>query len=596
MKRMSWLFAAMACCLFPITASAAGATLYVDDDAPNDPGPADPFVSDPLEDGSPQHPFDTIQEAIDAAVPGDTVIVAEGTYHENIFFDGKDITLTSTNPEDAGVVARTVIDAAGMGRPVTFKGTETPACLLTGLKMVRGRTGFGGGIHGNRARATIAKCIILGNWAQFGGGAVSDHEGVIANCTIGYNSTDGWGGALYRCNGAVIGCSIRGNWGLRGGGLAICEGYISDSAMIDNQAGEYGGALYEGRGMMICDCTVTGNCASDGGAMICVSCTITRCTISLNCSHGGNAATGNSSTILMDSIVAQNYASGGGTLVGFNQVSNCTITGNTGSGVYNGAAVTGCTITANRAADGGGLKDCQRVTNCLIAGNWAEREGGGFSGGGNVTNCTIAGNATAGNGGGAKGFTSGPSITNCIIWGNTANGEGPNLYKTCSPQYSCIQGGDTSNWNINADPLFASPGHWQGDRWIEGDYHLKSQGGRWDPRAEQWVFDDVTSPCIDAGDPASPWGNEPYPNGGRINMGAYGNTREASKSFPNPDVNGDECVNVADLLIVRNNLGKGSPGSTASGLFNADVNRDGIVNVADLLIVRNNLGCGGGCR
>jgi hypothetical protein len=42
-------------------------TYFVDDDANNDPGPGDPNISDPLEDGSRQHPFDAIQEAINAA-------------------------------------------------------------------------------------------------------------------------------------------------------------------------------------------------------------------------------------------------------------------------------------------------------------------------------------------------------------------------------------------------------------------------------------------------------------------------------------------------------------------------------------------------
>jgi hypothetical protein len=49
--------------------------------------------------------------------------------------------------------------------------------------------------------------------------------------------------------------------------------------------------------------------------------------------------------------------------------------------------------------------------------------------------------------------------------------------------------------------------------WIDGDYHLQSE-----------------SPCIDAGDPNSPVGLEPEPNGGRINLGAYGGTNQASKS------------------------------------------------------------------
>jgi hypothetical protein len=67
--------------------------------------------------------------------------------------------------------------------------------------------------------------------------------------------------------------------------------------------------------------------------------------------------------------------------------------------------------------------------------------------------------------------------------------------------------------------------------WIDGDCHLKSQAGRWDAAKKEWMKDDVTSPCIDAGDPASPIADEPQPNGGRINMGADGGTTEASKSY-----------------------------------------------------------------
>ncbi|MHC5054459.1 MAG: right-handed parallel beta-helix repeat-containing protein [Planctomycetota bacterium] len=80
--------------------------------------------------------------------------------------------------------------------------------------------------------------------------------------------------------------------------------------------------------------------------------------------------------------------------------------------------------------------------------------------------------------------------------------------------------------SIAVDPLFANP--------EAGDFHLKSQTGRWSPAGGgTWVVDGVTSPCIDAGDPALAVGDEKPGNGGRINMGAYGGTRFASRSgFP----------------------------------------------------------------
>ena len=60
---------------------------------------------------------------------------------------------------------------------------------------------------------------------------------------------------------------------------------------------------------------------------------------------------------------------------------------------------------------------------------------------------------------------------------------------------------------------------------------MKSQSGRWDPNIVSWVQDDVTSPCIDTGDPNSEWAGEIWPHGKRINMGAYGGTRQASMSL-----------------------------------------------------------------
>ena len=81
-------------------------------------------------------------------------------------------------------------------------------------------------------------------------------------------------------------------------------------------------------------------------------------------------------------------------------------------------------------------------------------------------------------------------------------------------------GASAGTGDISVDPMFADPANY--------DFHLKSTAGRWD--GSTWVIDSEDSPCIDAGDPSSGYGNEPTPNGGRINIGAYGNTAEASKS------------------------------------------------------------------
>ncbi len=81
--------------------------------------------------------------------------------------------------------------------------------------------------------------------------------------------------------------------------------------------------------------------------------------------------------------------------------------------------------------------------------------------------------------------------------------------------------------SMSVDPLFADP---------PVDFHLKTRtpAGRYDPASGGWVADAVTSRLIDAGDPASDFSNEPPPNGGRVNIGLYGNTPEASKGRQSP--------------------------------------------------------------
>ena len=113
--------------------------------------------------------YTTIQAGIDAAVSGaDTVVVAEGTYVENISFGGKNIILTSTDPEEPNVVAATIIDGGGVDTAVRFNGTETSDCKLLGFTITNGYgpgDEDGGGISGAENNVTVANCIIKDNIA-----------------------------------------------------------------------------------------------------------------------------------------------------------------------------------------------------------------------------------------------------------------------------------------------------------------------------------------------------------------------------------------------------------------------------------------------
>jgi len=173
-----------------------------------------------------------------------------------------------------------------------------------------------------------------------------------------------------------------------------------------------------------------------------------------------------------------------------------------------------------------------------------------WDGSATLVNCTISANSSGeGEGCGIDNYTSSLAMTNSILWGNAPD----EIYGHGSVEvtYSDVKGGWPGGTNIDADPNFADPDN--------GDYHLKSQAGRWDPDTKTWVNDDVTSPCIDTGDPFTPIGPEPFPNGGIVNIGTYGGTSEASKSyFGKPvcetvvagDINGDCDVNLLDFQLM----------------------------------------------
>jgi hypothetical protein len=261
-----------------------------------------------------------------------------------------------------------------------------------------------------------------------------------------------------------------------------------------------------------------------------------------------------------------------------------------------------CTISGNYAYDGGGVSirsGYPQLINCIISNNHAIRYGGGvdcyYQGNPDLTNCSLINNKTEteGAGGAICLWGSNVNIKNSILWANEAK-TGAQLYlhfeSIATVSYCDVQGGISDvcapdsivNWgsgNIDIDPCFAlfdpngDPNLW--------DLHLQSEYGRWVPNSQSWVTDSNTSPCIDTGDPNSDWTDEPWPNGKRINMGAYGGTTQASMNGNPADFDIDGTVNFADFAAFADKW-------FAQVSCIEDLNGNNVVDFGDLHIFTEN--------
>jgi len=203
---------------------------YVDDDAPADPCRADPNTSDPLEDGSCMHPFDSIQEAVDKARENTTgccpvVLVRDGIYTGCGNFDidpnGLEITIKSENGPK-----RCFIYCRNEGRAFLFQNSEDSNTTVCGFTIIRGHSNENGGaIYCNAASPAIVNCTLIGNNADWSGGAIFvgyDSRTVIRNCRIMCNYCGAAAGGIYsHASSPVIeNCLITRNYGYWSGGLS----------------------------------------------------------------------------------------------------------------------------------------------------------------------------------------------------------------------------------------------------------------------------------------------------------------------------------------------------------------------------------------
>ncbi|MHC4641510.1 MAG: S8 family serine peptidase [Planctomycetota bacterium] len=570
--------------------------------------------------------FPTIQEAIDAVWEGDTVIVADGTYsgpgNFNIDFHGQVITVRSENgPENC------IIDCNGSQeqprRGFYFHTGEGPGSVLKGFTVTNGYApdGEGGAIKCVESSPVIENCIFIRNSAvSYGGGMyIYDSNTILTGCMFIENLvlSDMYspGGGMYNdySSPTLIDCTFIRNSGWSyhdtlGGGLSSYQSTLNllNCTFTENEGSIGAGAYNYHSDGIFTDCTFSNNLVHEGGGGMR---NLDSDVILINCTFKDN---------LSDWYGAGGLQNGQGdaTLI------NCTFSGNStpgrGGGIQNGydcsVEMTNCIFSGNSAYEGGGIhySDGNSILiNCAFSGNVATDKTGGAiycSGGADLVlnsstfavNSALNGNALACDSHDQL-YPSNLEIANCIIWdGGDSVWNNDNSVITIT--YSDVQGGWTGPGGNNIDivPSFADLGYWAhvddpnilvepndpNAFWIEGDYHLKSEAGRWEPNSQTWVKDDATSPCIDAGDPNSDWTQELWPHGERINMGAFGRTLQASMSLSDvgniADLNNDGCVDYRDkILFVDRWLYE-------AVLLSEDLDRNGFVNFTDSAIFANN--------
>jgi len=136
----------------------------------------------------PGRQFATIQEAIDLAEDGDTIIVYDGIYEENIDFPGKAITVCSANGYSA-----TIIDGNASGSVVRFVSGEDPDTILKGFTLRNGKSERGGGILCLGSSPLIINCFLRDNTVDVEGGGIYDDGGGMGmiRCLFSGNTSDG---------------------------------------------------------------------------------------------------------------------------------------------------------------------------------------------------------------------------------------------------------------------------------------------------------------------------------------------------------------------------------------------------------------------
>lgn len=470
--------------------------------------PADLFVDDDnagAEEGSALRPYRTVQKAIDAAADNAVIAVAGGTYRQNIHVQDKSVRLYggfvggTADGYNSGTAGNfSVRDPAANPSRLQGDGKDSVVTLFNpGASIVDGFVVSGGG------RSSQAAPLWLG-----GGFYVYQGSPTISNNVIEKNQTcppvaqdeEKLGGGIYATGSSVsiLDNVIRNNTSGRGAGIAA-DGprVVIRGNTVENNVGvsDHGGGLY----LFSPDAEISHNRI--------VGNEIGR---ALGYGWGGGITVVNQGGIYRFShnVFTENFAPSVGSAIFVDDGANASLDhdllyANASNPAGNGAVPA---IYVDGSTDG--LSSTLSVNQTTIADH--------------TCTPTVAGNAIT--------VTANSKLTikNSILWNNGGDDIAVDATSTATVSYTLAEEALKGTGNLSKDPLFAdSAGH---------DYHLRSTAGRWDPAANGksggWVLDGAQSPAIDGADPASSFEIEPAPNGGRANLGADGNTEQASKSAP----------------------------------------------------------------
>jgi|GEM_PF-2372328 len=605
-------------------AGAWGTTLYVDDDSPNDPGPRDPTVSDPAEDGSPDtypahylpnvHPFDSIQEAINAAVDGDTIIVLDGLYkgpgNRDIDFMGKAITLQSDKGYSGCTVSADGTRTA-QRRCFIFQSGEGPNSVVDGFRITRGyligeeydiegasgagilctggssptiinnyitgnlgtgELSVGGGIACLNSSPTITGNTLTFNEAfgSYGGGAIYcyNSSSVITENYLAKNIATFEGGGIYTILGAPIieRNDFIENFGRNGAGLCswsapqeIISATIVNNVFALNDADEYGGGLY---------------CWGDPPP------TIDNCTFSENIAgmFGRGMAFFECNALVFNCIVWRNDFE---TAVAKYEppLPSPKVTGTDGVISDDGLELTSASI----GNSWGNYEIDVLADVCIIS----DGTGGVLNGTYTIGLLAADGLRFPGPVGTPDWNGEGNPIGTCSFWVGplpcpelqpaevtetvfdiAISGECTVRLRYClismpDREFGGIYTEEGGSYRLLPFYRLWPPAYPVEDIFVGPGYLIDRPGTPCDPTDDWWVegSDWHLVPggyaAIDRGDPTFDFGLEPIPNGAQINIGAYGNTDEAALSdnpfiiIEGPDDRGEDPAIVTDTDPLR---------------------------------------------